>query len=750
MPDAVADRLAVLRQMSEEQLADLLDRVPGLADAVEGRGPLGPSLPYALVGHRVTDLHGLARLLARDEAIDLTLATLGASAWRLAVLAAWHGGRLDRDDALVETGGAHGDALDAAAATLHDRLLADPALGWVVLRPGVAAVVPLPGVPIADVLRHWYADDLAALLVALGEVPPRRKTERAAAALAALGDAGTVRRAVTGAGDDAARVFALLCEHGPQRLADLGVEHLSRWHAFGGDSPVERLLDLGVIGVDHEARVCFVWLEVLVALRGGTLYGGVWDPRTRDIASVALSAVPGGLPPVLERLDALLRHWQAAPAEALATGGLGVRAVRPAAKALDRPPGEVGLLLHLAAELGLLGTVEVGATGRGRARKSIQRWTTTDQAGSFADQPPAARWTLLVQAWREDEALDESEGLPERREPDRFAVGPPRRVVAREALLRLLADLPAGHGIPADAVDDAVADRLPALLDPGLTAGIVAGLRVLGLVPADGPVGLTALGRAVGEGLAAVEAVLPVPRHEVVVQADLTVLAPPDAAPEVTATLHRYADLESAAGARIYRLSEERLADAVDAGESAEDVLAWLTEHSSVPVAQNVAYLVRDVARRHGRLRAGTTASYLRSDDAGLLGRAVGVKAAKLRAIAPTVAVSTLPRERLLTALRTAGVSAVAEDATGATEARTTAAAEPVGYRPSRLPALRQAPDPAALARRLAAPPNLLPRDGDGDDDPLARLQARQRALDAQAWRELGDELRAVPDDQEW
>lgn len=747
MPDAVADRLAALQQMSPEQLAALLHEVPGLADAVEHRGPLRSSYEWLPRPRAALDLHGLARMLAGAAAIDSTIGTLDRPAWFLAVLAAWHGGRLTRDEALIETGGAHGDALDAAACTLHTRLLADPALGWVVLRPGVTAMVPVPGVPIAEDLRHRSSGELGTLISALGGVPPARKAERAEAVLRALRDPEVVHRVIDAAGDDARRVFGLLCEHGPQRLPDLGVPYLSPWSRYSSDSPVERLFDTGVVGVDFEAQVCFVWLDVLVALRGGTLYGGAWDPRPREARTAPLAAAPSALPPVLERLDALLRHWQASPAEALASGGLGVRSVRSAAKALGRSPGEVGLLAHIAAALGLLGTAQVGVTGRGRTRKSIQRWTATDLAATFAAEPAARRWALLVQTWRDDAALDESEGLPERREVDRFTVPSPRGTVARTALLRLLAGLPEGTGLPAEELDDAVADRLPALLDPGLTGGVVAGLRVLGLVPPEGPVGLTALGRAVGEGLGAVEAVLPVPRHEVVVQGDLTVLAPPDAAPEVTAALHRYADLESAAGARIYRLSEDRIAAAVDAGESADDVLAWLTEHSSVPVAQNVEYLVRDVARRHGRLRSGTASSYLRSDDTGLLARATAVKAAKLHLLAPTVAVSSLGRERLLAALRSGGVTAVAEDASGATEVRGTPAADPVGGGSQRLPPLLEPADPMVLATRLAQPPTLALDDA---DDPLARLEARQRMLDAREWDQLADRLRAVGDNEEW
>jgi len=104
VPDAVADRLAALRQLSEPQLAGLLAAVPGLAEAVEGRGPLTPPAPWSPRGGARAagplDLDGLARVLAGRAAIDRSLATLDRPAWMLAVLAAWHGGPLTRDHGL--------------------------------------------------------------------------------------------------------------------------------------------------------------------------------------------------------------------------------------------------------------------------------------------------------------------------------------------------------------------------------------------------------------------------------------------------------------------------------------------------------------------------------------------------------------------------------------------------------------------------------------------------------------------------
>jgi hypothetical protein len=156
-------------------------------------------------------------------------------------------------------------------------------------------------------------------------------------------------------------------------------------------------------------------------------------------------------------------------------------------------------------------------------------------------------------------------------------------------------------------------------------------------------------------------------RGALTVQADFTVLAPPETAPDVVARLERWADLESDAGVRVYRLAESRIAHALTLGETAEDVAAFLDEHSGVDVPQNVRYLLHDVARTHGQVRAGTATAYVRCDDPALLARAAGYRTARLRVLAPTVAVSSLSRDKLVETLRAKGLALVAEDDDGAT-----------------------------------------------------------------------------------
>jgi hypothetical protein len=78
--------------------------------------------------------------------------------------------------------------------------------------------------------------------------------------------------------------------------------------------------------------------------------------------------------------------------------------------------------------------------------------------------------------------------------------------------------------------------------------------------------------------------------------------------------------------------------------------------------------MIDDVARRHGRLRGGVAAAFLRCDDQVLLAEVAAHPAAarlELRRIAPTVLVSPVPLADVLEELRGAGFAPAAEDAAG-------------------------------------------------------------------------------------
>jgi hypothetical protein len=165
------------------------------------------------------------------------------------------------------------------------------------------------------------------------------------------------------------------------------------------------------------------------------------------------------------------------------------------------------------------------------------------------------------------------------------------------------------------------------------------------------------------------------------VGADLNVIVPGPPAHDLASALRRFADLKASSPARIYKVSEASVRRALDGGMQASEIMSVLERHSTTDIPQNVAYLIEDVARRHGHLVVGRVGLYLRSDDPSLLRAAVAdrrLTSMRPRVIAPTVAVlEANDVEVLLTALRMAGYLPVAEAGGGALRAG--AGREPVG-----------------------------------------------------------------------
>src|SRR5215469_5185230 len=117
----------------------------------------------------------------------------------------------------------------------------------------------------------------------------------------------------------------------------------------------------------------------------------------------------------------------------------------------------------------------------------------------------------------------------------------------------------------------------------------------------------------------------------------------------------------------VYRISEQSIRHALDIGKTRDWMHELFRKHSKTPVPQGLTYLINDVARRHGQLRIGMAASFVRCEDPTLLAHAVAAaEGLQLRALAPTVAVSPAPIADVLLALRAAGFAPAAEDSSGA------------------------------------------------------------------------------------
>ncbi|WP_051838973.1 helicase-associated domain-containing protein [Streptomyces sp. NRRL F-5126] len=200
---------------------------------------------------------------------------------------------------------------------------------------------------------------------------------------------------------------------------------------------------------------------------------------------------------------------------------------------------------------------------------------------------------------------------------------------------------------------------------------------------------------------------LPEPLDHVLLQADLTAVAPGPLLRPLAALLSVAADIESRGGATVYRFTPGSVRRALDAGQSASDLHAFLKNHSRTPVPQPLTYLIDDVARRHGHLRVGAASAYVRSDDDAVLDEILADRRSanlRLRRLAPTVLAAQADPATLLDGLRTMGFAPAAESAEGdVLITRAHAHRTPARTAPAPVPDGPAAPAPALLGAAVRA-----------------------------------------------
>jgi len=375
---------------------------------------------------------------------------------------------------------------------------------------------------------------------------------------------------------------------------------------------------------------------------------------------------------------AVLRIWrkiledlgrQAAPV--LKSGGMGVRDLRRLAKSLQLEEGTTGLHLELLAAAGLI------APNDPRGTRKVNLWTPTSLADEWVDQSDGAAWTTVALVWldlRRDPARAGQRDLADKllnvlSSELVWLRGP----ADRRWILGVLAELPAGSGLSDQQVVEVLTWRAPLrAVDrrDRVVGQVLAEATELGVV-AFGTLG--AAGRALLDGdedstARALEAALPAPSDRVLVQADLTVVASGRLVPSLAAGLQMAAEIESAGSATVYRVTPDSLRRALDAGMTTAELHALFGEHSTTAIPQSLTYLIDDIGRRHGVLRAGAAQAYVRCDDPVLIDTAIAQAASVgiiLRRLAPTVAVTSSALDDVITELRRAGLAPSAEDHLG-------------------------------------------------------------------------------------
>ncbi|MFJ6697169.1 helicase-associated domain-containing protein [Streptomyces sp. NPDC091272] len=200
---------------------------------------------------------------------------------------------------------------------------------------------------------------------------------------------------------------------------------------------------------------------------------------------------------------------------------------------------------------------------------------------------------------------------------------------------------------------------------------------------------------------------IPEPLDHVLLQADLTAVAPGPLQRPLAAMLSVLADVESRGGATVYRFTPGSVRRALDSGQAAADLHAFLSAHSRTPVPQPLSYLIDDVARRHGHLRVGAATAYVRCDDDAVLGEILADKRSAglgLRRLAPTVLAARTDPATLLDGLRSMGFAPAAESAAGdVLITRADAHRTPARTAPAPVPEGPHVPDETLLGAALHA-----------------------------------------------
>ncbi|GAA2408703.1 helicase-associated domain-containing protein [Streptomyces coeruleofuscus] len=462
----------------------------------------------------------------------------------------------------------------------------------------------------------------------------------------------------------------------------------------------------------------------------------------------------------LATVEELLKDWDEGGPAVLRAGGLSVRDLKRTAVALDVPEPVAAFWVELAYAAGL-----IAPDG-----EADERYAATPAYDEWLELPAPERWSRLVTAWLPATRTPGLVGGRDAKDRTLSALGPGLDRSAapevRHRVLALLAGLPEGTAPAAESVlarlrwerplRGAVGvpprersrawgredDPRSRLAEWALSEAEMLGVTGRGALSAHGrallgapaapaksleaessgpgdklpvhhrPTQVPTLSPAEQDVASAAAArlltpLLPEPLDHVLLQADLTAVAPGPLRRPLADMLGVLADVESKGGATVYRFTPGSVRRALDAGQSASDLHAFLAAHSRTPVPQPLTYLIDDVARRHGHLRVGAASAYVRCDDDAVLNEIIADKRAAglgLRRLAPTVLAAQTDPAGLLEGLRAMGFAPAAESAEGdVLITRAHAHRTPPRTAPEPVPEGPPVPDDTLLAAALRA-----------------------------------------------
>ncbi|MET7631304.1 helicase C-terminal domain-containing protein [Streptomyces sp. NBC_01724] len=444
--------------------------------------------------------------------------------------------------------------------------------------------------------------------------------------------------------------------------------------------PVKWLRDRGLL-LPVSTRTVVLPREAALHLRAGRAHRvpepmppAVVAAATRDPQAVD-SAAAGQAFLAVATVEELLTSWNGGGPPILRAGGLSVRELKRTAAVLDVSEPIATFWLELAYAAGLLAS----------DGEADERYAPTPAYDDWTDLPVQDRWAHLATTWLAATRTAGLVGGQDAKGRALSALGPDLDRSAapevRHRVLALLASLDPGTAPDPETLLARLRWERP-LRGASTSAGNTTDLRsriALWTLNESELLGITGRGALSSQSRALLDSgpakaaallapLIPEPLDHVLLQADLTAVAPGPLERPLADTLSVLADIESKGGATVYRFTPGSVRRALDAGQSAADLHAFLAAHSRTPVPQPLSYLIDDVARRHGHLRIGAASAYVRCDDEAVLNEILADRRSatlRLRRLAPTALAAQIDPASLLEGLREMGYAPAAESAEG-------------------------------------------------------------------------------------
>jgi hypothetical protein len=405
--------------------------------------------------------------------------------------------------------------------------------------------------------------------------------------------------------------------------------------------------------------------EVAIYLRGNKVHRELETSApsvtggSRDTKSVQLAAI-ANITTFLRWTEEVLNFWAQEPPIALRSGGLGVRDLKELSLHLGVDESCAAFVAEVSYLAGLL-TIDPD-----------DKILPTHQFDIWLVQNPATRWQQLLSAWLISSRMS---GLVGKEGSKNVApLGPEldRSLAAstRKLLLNLLYE---NSEIAPDSHSLYLAAQW---LSPNKRSGGLQEDYILWTLREAEWLGITGQGVISAYGIdflnggdsAAIISDLPQAVDHILIQSDNTAIAPGPLEHEVAQELALIADVESRGGATVFRFSEGSIRRGLDHGRTGEEIAKFLKKTSKTPMPQPLEYLIADVAKKHGKLRVGNTASFIRCEDSALITQILGDKrldVLALRKIAPEVLICAHDAAEAMSVLRSFGYLPAGEDSRG-------------------------------------------------------------------------------------